>query len=403
MAEVVVTGIGLVTPLGCNADEILRAIERKDTAAQPSPFSPPLACRQYAPVRDFDASRCFPENKTLRLMNRDAQMAVVAARLAMGDAGIVPDVLYPAEEIALYGATGLAGMPADEIARLVENAAAADGSLDLGRFGQVALKRIRPVLSFKILANMPICFVSIFENIRGPNAVYTPWEGQGAQAIAAGMQVVADGDVPCALVGGCDVKTHAFSFAALDQFGVWDSWTRHGNGCIPGEGAAFLVLEDKERAVRRGAHMYAVLRRHAVRSVVAGDLLADTLCDVLDDSEIVGRPLIVAGGDGDGDISHAEQTAIERAGLAGCELIYPKRHLGNLFAAAAGVQTALAAALVSSCGRGVRPVVIQAGETPAPQVLETPAPQVLETPAPQVLANCFGYGSEQASFLLEAV
>jgi 3-oxoacyl-[acyl-carrier-protein] synthase II len=374
MAEVVVTGIGLVTPLGCAADDILRAVERDETAAQPSPFSPPLACPLYAPVRDFAAARYFPENKTLRLMNRDAQMAVVAARLAVGDAGIVPDAFYPAEEIALYGATGLAGMPADEIARLVESAAAADGSLDLRRFGEVALKRIRPVLSFKILANMPICFVSIFENIRGLNAVYTPWEGQGAQAIAAGVQAIADGDVPCALVGACDVKTHAFSFAALDQFGVWDSWNRHGAGSIPGEGAAFLVLEERALAMRRGARVYAGIRSHVIRSVVAGDSLADALSDVFGALEVVGKPLVVAAQDGDADISHAEQTAIERAGLAGCELICPKKHAGNLFAAAAGVQVALAAALAAQ-----------------------------RNASSSVLANCFGYGSEQASFLLEAV
>jgi 3-oxoacyl-(acyl-carrier-protein) synthase len=218
-----------------------------------------------------------------------------------------------------------------------------------------------------------MCFVSIFENIRGPNAVYTPWEGQGAQAIAAGIQAVADGDVPCALVGGCDVKTHAFSFAALDQFGVWDSWTEHGNGCIPGEGAAFLMLEECGRAVRRGAHIHAGIRRHAIRSVVSGDALADTFVDVFRRAEIAGRPLIVAAGDGDAAISRAEQTAIERTGLTGCESIRPKKHLGNLFAAAAGVQVALAAALASQ----------QVGQTP-------------------VLANCFGYGSEHAAFLLEA-
>ena len=174
--------------------------------------------------------RYFPDNKTLRLMNRDAQMAAVAARLAMRDAGVVPGELYPAEEIALYGATGMAGLPPAEIAGLVQNAAADDGSLDLERFGQVALRRIRPVLSFKILANMPICFVSIFENLRGPNAVYTPWEGHGAQAIAAGMRAVADGEVPCAVVGGCDVKTHALAFAhspAIGRVRLLDA-ARHG-------------------------------------------------------------------------------------------------------------------------------------------------------------------------------
>ena len=58
---------------------------------------------------------------------RDAQMAVVAARRAMQDAAIVPDVLYSAEEIALYGATGLSGMPVEEISRLVDEAARSDG------------------------------------------------------------------------------------------------------------------------------------------------------------------------------------------------------------------------------------------------------------------------------------
>ena len=100
----------------------------------------------------------------------------------------------------------------------------------LERFGRVALRRIRPVLSFKILSNMPICFVSIFEGVRGPNAVYTPWEGQGAQAIAAGIRAIRRGDVPCALVGGCDVKTHELALVSLQQLGVFGSWIQHGRG-----------------------------------------------------------------------------------------------------------------------------------------------------------------------------
>ncbi len=267
MAEVVVTGLGLVTPLGYDADEVLSRLLRGEKAIQAAPFAPPLACRLFAPVTDFDAGRYFPDNKNLRLMNRDAQMAVVAAKLAMRDAGVVPGELYPPEDIALYGATGLSGMPPAEIAHLVQNAATADGSLDLRRFGGVALRRIRPVLSFKILANMPICFVSIFENLRGPNAVYTPWEGHGAQAIAAGVTAVASGEVPCAVVGGCDVKTHWLSFISLQQLGLFDSWIQHDTGIVPGEGACFLVLEERTRAIRRGARPYASLRGCAVRSM----------------------------------------------------------------------------------------------------------------------------------------
>jgi 3-oxoacyl-[acyl-carrier-protein] synthase II len=372
MAEVVITGIGLVTPLGCDPSKTLDRILRGEKAIQPAPFASSLACPMFAPVVEFDAARCFPDNKTLRLMNRDAQMAVVAARLAMQDAAVVPGELYLAEEIALYGATGLSGLPPTEIASLLQDAAGADGSLDLKRFGQVALRRIRPVLSFKILANMPICFVSIFENLRGPNAVYTPWEGHGAQAIAAGIRAVGDGDVPCAVVGGCDVKTHALSFLSLQQLGLFDSWKRHGSGSVPGEGAAFLVLEQREQAVRRGARVYASIPGYALRSIAPQAGLSEVLTELLRGLETTGCDQVVSAGDGDPSYSEAELVSLERAGLGQCRLLHPKSHLGNLFAAAAPVQVALAA-LLAARHRG----------------------------AP-ILANCFGHGTEQAAFVLEA-
>lgn len=372
MAEVAVTGMGLVTPLGSDPGGILDRLLQGDKAVRPAPFASSLDCPVFAPVAGFDAARHFPENKTLRLMNRDAQMAVVAARLAMHDAAVVPGELYPAEDIALYGASGIAGLPPAEIASLLENAAGPDGSLDLGRLGQVALRRIRPVLSFKILANMPICFVSIFENLRGPNAVYAPWEGQGAQALAAGIRAVGDGDVPCALVGACDVKTHALSFVSLQQLGLFDSWKRHGTGCVPGEGAAFLLLEQREQAARRGAKVYASIRACALRSVTRQATLPEVFSQVLRGLDLSGAAQVVSAGDGDPTYSEAEHAALEAVGLAECPALRPKSHLGNLFAAAAPVQVALAALLAA------------------------------RRPGTAVLADCFGHGTEQAAFVVEA-
>ena len=136
-------------------------------------------------------------------------------------------------------------MPPEEIARLVRDAATPDGSFDLARFGGVTLRRIRPVLSFKILANMPICFVSIFENLRGPNAVYTPWEGNGAQAIAAGVRAIRRGEVACAVVGGCDVKTHVLVARLAPAVGrvrlVGGTARQHSR-----RRGGLLVLEDRD-------------------------------------------------------------------------------------------------------------------------------------------------------------
>ena len=371
--NVVVTGIGLVTPLGNTADGILDRIGRGEVAASPPAFdTTALACHCCAPVTDFDPGTYFPDNKTLRLMDRAAQMAAVAARLAMKDAGVRPDETYPAEQIALYGATGVSSLPVSEIGRIVRHAAGHDGSLDMERFGRMALKRVRPVLSFRILANMPICFVSILEDIRGPNAVYTPWEGQGAQAITAGVRAIKRGDVPCALVGGCDVKTCEIAFIHLMQLNLLESWKQQGEGCIPGEGAAFLVLESEDQAAARGKRAYARIADYALRSS-RGDLpMEDTLSSVISGMRISGSSLVVGAGDGVPGIADAEEHALAQAGLVPGQWLRPKRHLGNLFAAAAAVQVALAAKL---CGSG-------AGDQKA-------------------LANCFGHGSEQASFVLE--
>jgi 3-oxoacyl-[acyl-carrier-protein] synthase II len=376
--SVVITGIGLVTPLGRSPREILERIRRGEVAtSKPSFDVSSLACPFCAPILDFDAEQYFPENKTLRLMNRDAQMAVVAAHLAMEDAGAKADETYPAEEIALYGSTGVSSMSIEEITRIIEHAAGSDGSLDLKRFGRVALRRVRPVLSFRILANMPICFVSIFENIRGQNAVYAPWEGQGAQAIAAGIRAIRRGDVPCALVGGCDVKTRELSFVNLQQLGVFESWDRYGKGCVPGEGAAFLLLEDEDEAAKRGKRAYAKITDYRIRSACSASDLSDTFLSVISELKINGDATVIAAGDGDVAFEENEQQAFEQAGLEPQELLKPKANLGNLFAAAAAVQVCLAAELAVGAVR--------------------------EPPVKPVLANCFGYGSEQASFVLEPV
>ncbi len=371
--SVVITGLGMVTPLGRDSGDVLGAMAAGHMAAGP-PVGfdiSPLDCALAAQIHDFDANEYFPDNKTLRLMNRDAQMAVVAAMLAVSDAGLNIAEDYRANDVALFGSTGLAGMPVDAIAALVRNSADPSGALDLGSFGRKALKRVRPVLSFKILANMPICFVSIFEGIYGPNAVYTPWEGQGARAIESGFRAVRTGRAPCAVVGGCDTKAHTFGFVSLQQLGLFRSWKECGRGIVPGEGAAFLVLESERSARARGARIYCRLTGCST-GTVCGENHADRCVSVMS-ALGPGRPdLLVAAGDGQSELHRRESRAIDEL-CPRTEVIYPKKHLGDLFAAAAAVQVALAAKSVADAG-----------------------------PMAVAWANCFGHGSEVASFAMEA-
>jgi 3-oxoacyl-[acyl-carrier-protein] synthase II len=390
-SRVVITGIGMVTPLGRVPAEVLRRIAAGEgAAAPPSGFdATPFACQVCAEVKDFEVLPWLPEPKMLRLLNRDAQLAVAAARLALQDARLQAGVDYPAEDIGLFGATGMAGLPLREVLPLIRASTSADGRLEPGRFGQQGLRSVSPLLSFKVLANMPVCFISICEGIQGPNAIYTPWEGQGALAIEAGLRAVAEEDARCALVGGCDVRTHELAFLALEQLGLFRSWRENGTGVIPGEGAVFLVLENEAGAVARNARRYARVVGCGLGTAGKGTRLAESCGEVLRKLGAVVGPLtpalsprergrgaadclsaLVGAGD-DGALSPAEEMAALRGlGVTWRAVIHPKRQAGNLFAAAAALQVSLGALLCEQLGG-------------------------------RVLANCFGYGSEQAAFVLE--
>jgi 3-oxoacyl-(acyl-carrier-protein) synthase len=395
--RVVVTGIGMITPLGSDAAQVLQKIRTGASAARPptgfdaSAFGCPL-CAQLI---DFDPKPFVSEPKMVRLMNRDAQLAVAAARLALEDARVTSANTYAPEEIALFGATGLAGLPLGAVAPLIRVSAGPNGAFDLRRFGQAGLKAVSPILSFKILSNMPLCFVSINENIRGPNAIYTPWEGEGAQAIEAGVRALQGGDARCALVGGCDVKTHELAFASLQQMGLFDGWS--GNqlqalgapassparptvqnttgdagvpSLVPAEGAAFLVLETEKDALARKARQYCCVSAFRLRPHGNEEDLFQTRLDVLRSLTLREAEVLVGSANGDERQEEQESAMLEAAQISVRAKLYPKKQVGDLFAAAGLLQVAFGAALI---GAG----------------------------AETALVNCFGHGTTQAAFVLE--
>ena len=156
--RVVITGIGMVTPLGKGPAEVLRRVQAMESAAAPPTRfdASPFACPVCAEVKGFRPQDFVAEPKMIRLMNRDAQFAVAAAHLALQDARLKVGADYPPEEIALFGATGLAGLPLAEVASLIKKSATPDGRFDVRKFGQEGLRSISPLLSFKVLGNMPV-------------------------------------------------------------------------------------------------------------------------------------------------------------------------------------------------------------------------------------------------------
>lgn len=375
MDSIVITGIGLVTPLGNDPSQVLRRLEAGDhSAIKPTEFAPGrFACPVRASISDFRPQDHVREAKSVRLMNRESQLAVAAARIALHDADLEMARFYGAENVGIYAATGLAGLPLAEVAPLIKASIKPDGEFDAGQFGTAGLRAVSPVLSFKILGNMPACFAAINEGIKGPNAIYTPWEGQGAQAIESGVRALRNGRARCVLVGGCEVKTHELAFLSLEQHGIFESWRTSGKGPIPSEGAVFLVMETEPAARTRGARIYARLAALGLCTKRSSTNPVEVFKAAISRASGAHRHFrtLLSSSHGSHRQPQDETVALVSAGIAYDQILAPKQLVGDLFAAAAALQTALAAFSVHESGG-------------------------------RALALCFGHGSEQAAFALES-
>ncbi len=269
-AEVVISGVGLVTPLGADADSTARAW--RDGAPLPRRRWEELAGTAYA-----HAEHAFvPESSDARavggrmtkFMSHAALLGCMAARAAAQDAAV--QRRFAPERVGLFAGSGLAAADVAEVLPMLRASIGPDGHFSCRLFGERGLAATNPVLSFKILSNMPPCFVSINETIKGANCIFTPWEGQTAYALLEAWDAVAEGEVDCAFAGAADDPTNPATFIYLVQQGLL------GAGEIPAPAAAYLILERRSSAERDGRTPRARIVRMetAAAASAAGDGLA---------------------------------------------------------------------------------------------------------------------------------
>jgi 3-oxoacyl-[acyl-carrier-protein] synthase II len=267
--RVAITGIGALTPLGIGIEENWQKIKNGDhgIAKKEFPGSRLFPHSFCGLVNNFDPVDFIPKRKMIKLMNREAQLAVSAAGLAIADAGI--EDYYSPQRTGLYLGTGLTSGELADLIRLVENSIEENNRFSYRQMGAEALPNCNPLLSFKILTNMPLCYISILFRVKGPNLVFNPWSGNTAQAIGEGMFAIQQGEIDCAVVGGCDCKTHYVGFMTfaklglLSKRGISRPFDKERDGIILSEGACVLILEDLKKAESRNAKIYAELSGYA--------------------------------------------------------------------------------------------------------------------------------------------
>jgi len=264
MNRVVVTGLGVVSPIGSTREEFWTNLVEARSGIGPITRIPTerLNIRIAAEVRDFDPAQHF-DSKKLGMMDRFSQFAVVAARAAVKDAQL--DIT---EQMALGAAT------------IIGNGAGGMNTLDdafLRIYGQ-NVTRAHPLTIPRLMANAASSLISMDLGLKGPTFTIASACASGTHAIGQAFQLVRTGQAPVALAGGSEACITVGTMKGWEALRVLSSdtcrpFSRTRSGLVLGEGAAIFVLEPREHAVARGAPIYGELKGVGM-SADAGDITA---------------------------------------------------------------------------------------------------------------------------------
>jgi 3-oxoacyl-[acyl-carrier-protein] synthase II len=258
--RVAVTGLGAVTPLGIGIEAFwtnvlaehvaVRTITRFPTAGYSSTIA--------AEIEDFDAA-AFVGSKRLRWTDRFSQFALAATRLAIEDAAFT--IEGDGTDVGVFIGSALGGL------------AYADEQHDV--FRADGLDAVRPLLAISVFGGAATCNVAMEFGIRGPNVANGNSCASGAVAIGDAFRAIARGEIRTALAGGCEAPLSPLVFGAFtviramstrndDPAGACRPFDRNRDGFVMAEGAAMLVLERYDDALRRGAHIYGEIAGFAL-------------------------------------------------------------------------------------------------------------------------------------------
>jgi len=252
--RVVVTGVGLVTPLAIGTEDSWAAIRAGKSGIGPiTQFdAAAFSCRIAGEVKGFDPA-LYIEKKEVKKMGRFIQFAIAASDFALSDAGlkVTPET---EEMVGVYIGSGIGGFEVIEREHLT--------LLEHGP------RRISPFFIPATIVNLASGHVSIRSGAKGPNSATATACTTSAHCIGDSFRLIQRGDADAMICGGTEGAVTPMSiggFAAMRALSTRNGeperasrpWDRDRDGFVVGEGAGILVLEELEFARRRGARVLA--------------------------------------------------------------------------------------------------------------------------------------------------
>ncbi len=280
----VITGIGVATPIGIGIETFwdallaqscgIKTIESFDASA--------LGCSVAGELPAYKVADYIPKyyRKNIKVMARDIAIAVICAKQAIDDAGLVtkctigrgesegPTNIHPARLGVNIGA-GLICADLKELAEALRIAADDQGDFSLNKWGAEGMTNLTPLWLLKFLPNMLACHVTIVHDAQAPSNTITCGEASSQMAIGEALRTIARGDADVCICGGAESKVNPM---AVTRPLLWKRGSSSGNehpqsasrpfaadrqGTIPADGGGLMILESLDHAKARGARIYA--------------------------------------------------------------------------------------------------------------------------------------------------
>ena len=405
--RVVVTGVGLVTPLGVGTEETWQGLKAGRSGVGPITHfdASSFAARIAAEVKGFDPLN-WVEKKDVKKMDRFIQFAVAAADMAMKDAGLTVGKQNE-ERVGVYIGSGIGGFATIEREYKV--------LLESGP------RRISPFFIPAVIINLASGWVSIRTGAKGPNSASCTACATSAHAVGDAFRIIQRGDADAMIAGGSEAAITPLAvggFAAMRALSTRNDeptkasrpFDQDRDGFVIGEGSGILVLEELECARRRGAAIYAEVvgygmtgdAYHVSAPCEDGDGARRVMLRALEDAGVAPATVDYINVHGTstpaGDKievlaikavfgEHATRVAISST----------KSMTGHLLGAAGALETGVCALAVR---HGVVPPTINLDKPDAECDLDCVPHKAREMPVRVALSNSFGFGGTNGALVL---
>lgn len=407
--RVLITGLGVVTPLGIGCEALWASLMAGRSGAEPisrfdaSEFKVRIACE----VRDFKPQD-WMETRESRRLDRLVQFAVAASAMALDDARLKVSDTDP-ERVGVLIGTGVGGFETIQ-----------QGFEDLLARGP---NRVNPLTGAMMLPDLPAGYVAIQHGAQGPNLAVSSACATGSTALGEAAEIIRRGDAEVMIAGAVEAGITPFALAAFHRTGAMSTrdvapasasrpFDRDRDGFVFGEGAGILILESEAHARARGARPLAELAGYGA-SADAYHVSAPRE-DGRGAAQAMRRALRAAGaapeevgyinahGTGTQLNDLMETRAIHQVfgpWAAQLAVSSTKSMHGHLMGAAGAVEAAIA---VLTLGHGILPPTINLDHPGEGCDLDyvPHRPRPCAAPLQAVVSNSFGFGGHNASLFI---